>query len=275
MSDVSDWVMTADGRQQFTSDIECVVDPTTGNVAVLILGPKGGIGRGISAMAKGDPGTDAVIEEAVALTVLAPDDPTDDFAFFETLSPGVVKLHQSSRKGPKGDDGGTILDPTDYGTPIAGQVLTVAPGATTFELDYQKFMGRHYPASIDHATSGNTNKTLAVVSIAANTYPTDFRVEVQAQTIITTTGLDCRVDLVAHLGSTGGNDIGRCFGVGGSKDRLMIAGGAAFDDITDAWDKQAHGSACNIYIVTEKQSGADNYTTSADTTRIKVNVYAV
>ena len=49
------------------------------------------------------------------------------------------------------------------------------------------------------------NSTLAVVSIAAGTYDFDYRVEVEAQTIVTPTGANCAVDLVARLnGEAGG-----------------------------------------------------------------------
>lgn len=271
------------GKEYSRAEGIILMDPETG-AAIIMVRPEGGFGAGITAIETGPPGRHAEISEAINFTPLAPTDPSPGSASFTQLSPAtdeaaaVYKLNLALRTGQKGDTGDAApLDPADYAeTPVAKQMLVVNSEETGFELIHQRFLGRHYPVSISNAAAGDTNKTVAIISIPANTYPVDFRVELEAQTIITATGPDCRVDLVAHLGSTSGNDIGRCFGIGGAKDRLLIAGGAAYDDVVvDAWDKQDHTAVCNIYVVTEKQGGADNYTTSIDTTRVKAKVYAV
>jgi hypothetical protein len=114
-----------------------------------------------------------------------------------------------------------------------------------------------------------------VVSIAAGTYDFDYRVEVEAQTIVTATGANCAVDLVARLnGETGGNDIGRCFGLGGTKDRLIIGGGYPAGS-ADGWDKVSAGAGCTVHLRTEQQSGSDTYSTSSTTTRFVVKVRPV
>lgn len=280
---MSTWPTTTyNGKEYYVSDGVTLIDPTTG-AAVVMLKPSGGFAIGLTPIEVGPPGRNSDIDEAINFTPLDPTDPSPGSASWTQLrpstdtDPALYKLNLALRTGQKGDDGLVIITPSSYSdTPVAKQQLVVGSGGTAFELEYQKFLGRHYPATIANAASGDTNKTLATISVPSGTYNRDYRVEVEAQTIVTGTGPNVVVDLVAHLGDeTSGNDIGRCFGIGGSKDRLLIAGGAAFGDITDGWDKIAAGSGFTVSIRTEKQSGSDNYTTSSDTTRIRVKVYAI
>ena len=265
----------------FDGQILMPVDPTTG-APVLYLRPSGGIGQAIPAVAQGDPGKHAQLDTVINYTELAWNDPTPASASFSVLTPptdatpGLYKLNLAIHAGSPGANGSTTLTTAAItGTPTFKRIAQVNSAGNGFEYTSQKVGGRHYPASINNTASGNANSTLAVVSIAAGTYDHDYRVEVEAQTIVTATGPNCSVDLVARLnGETAGNDIGRCFGTGGLKDRLMIVGGYAAGN-ADGWDRVAAGQGCTVHVRTEQQSGSDSYTTSATTTRVKVKVRPV
>lgn len=276
------WPTTADGQWYvFDGQILMPVNPSTG-APVLYLRPNGGIGQAIPPVAQGDPGKHAEIDTVVNYTELAYNDPTPAGASFTTVTPptdttpGLYRLTMTVHAGSPGAAGTTTLTTSAIaGVPVYKKIPQVNASADGFEYVGQKVGGRHYPASINNTAAGNANSTLGVVSIAAGTYDFDYRVEVEAQTIVTTTGPNCSVDLVARLnGETGGNDIGRCFGIGGSRDRLTIAGGFAPGN-ADGWDRVSAGNGCTVHLRTEQQSGSDQYTTSATTTRFKVTVRPV
>lgn len=265
----------------FDGQILMPVSPETG-APVLYLRPNGGIGQSIPAVAQGDPGQPAKLDNAINFTELAAADPTPASASFTTITPptsttpGVYRLNLSVHAGAAGQNGSTTLTTAAItGTPSFKRIAQVNSAGNGFEYTSQKVGGRHQPASINNTAAGNANSTLAVVSIAAGTYDHDYRVEVQAQTIVTATGANCSVDLVARLnGETAGNDIGRGFGMGGLKDRLIIAGGFAAGN-ADGWDRISAGNGCTVHLRTEQQSGSDSYTTSATTTRFRVIVRPV
>ena len=276
------WPKTDDGLWYiFDGEIKIPVEPSTG-APILLLRPSGGVGQAIPAVDAGAPGKHAELSTTINFTELAYDDPTPAGASFTTITPptdsvaGVYRLNLTLHEGAPGASGTTTIVPSTYGTAIARKILIVDPANTAqFILASQRVGGRHYPVSIANAASGDTNKTLATVAIPAGTYDFDYRVEVEAQTIVTGTGANVSVDLVARLNDeTGGNDIGRGFGIGGTKDRLIIAGGAAANP-ADGWDRVTAGSGCTVYVRTEKQSGSDNYTTSSATTRVKVTVLPI
>lgn len=276
------WPKTADGQfYQFDGEILIPVDPASG-AAVIYLRPAGGMGQAIPAIEKGDPGLPPSIDTAVSYTVLAYDDPTTASASWTVITPptettaGTYRLNMAVHEGPPGADGSTTLTTAAVGgTAAYKKVVQVNSAGTGFEFTSQKVGGRHYPASIANTPAGSANSTLAVVAIAAGTYDFDYRVEVEAQTIVTATGPNCSVDLVARLnGETGGNDIGRCFGTGDLKDRLIIAGGYQAGN-TDNWDRIAAGAGATVHLRTEQQSGSDTYSTSATTTRFRVTVRPV
>lgn len=275
------WPKTPDGQwYQFDGEILIPVDPTAGS-AVIYLRPNGGIGQGIPAVEKGDPGLPPDIDTAIAYTPLAHNDPTPASASWTVLTPptdttaGTYKLNLAVHEGSPGTPGSTTLTTGAIGgTAAYKKIPQINAAADGFEYTSQKVGSRHYPASINNTAAGNSNSTLAVVSIAAGTYDFDYRVEVEAQTIVTATGANCSVDLVARLnGETGGNDIGRCYGIGGTKDRLIIAGGYQAGN-ADGWDRVAAGAGCTVHLRTEQQAGSDTYSTSSTTTRFVVKVRA-
>jgi len=266
---------------QFDGEILIPVNPASGS-AILYLRPTGGMAQGIPAVEKGDPGLPPTIDTAINYTLLAYNDPTPGAASWTVITPpsenaaGSYKLNLSVHEGPPGADGTTTLTTASVsGTAVYKKIPQINAAGTGFEYTSQKAGGRHYPATIANTAAGNSNSTLAVVSIAAGTYDFDYRVEVEAQTIVTATGPNCSVDLVARLnGETGGNDIGRCFGMGGTKERLTIVGGCEAG-VADGWDKVSAGNGCTVHVRTEQQTGSDTYSTSATTTRVVVKVRPV
>jgi hypothetical protein len=276
------WPTTPDGLWYiFDGQVLMPISPETG-APVLYLRPNGGVGQAIPAVAQGDPGKHAELDTTINYTELAYNDPTAASASFTTITPptdstpGVYRLNVALHAGSPGADGTTTLTTGSVtGTPVYKKIPQINSAGTGFEYTTQKVGGRHYPASINNTGTGNSNSTLAVVSITAGTYDFDYRVEVEAQTIVTGTGANVSVDLVARLnGETSGNDIGRCFGTGGTKDRLIIAGGYAAGN-ADGWDKITAGSGCTVHLRTEQVSGSDTYTTSNTTTRFVVKVRPV
>lgn len=263
----------------FEGQILLPVEVSTG-APILMLRPTGGVGQAIPAVDRGDPGKHAELSETITFTELTYDDPTPAGASFTTLIPptddtaGVYKLNLALHAGAPGADGTASIVPDDYGaTPVAGQVLAVDAATTGFELVAQKTCGTHWPASFAAATNGDTNKTIATVVVPS--YPFDYQVLVEAQTVITGAGSNVSVDLVARLGNeTSGNDIGRAFGIGGTKDRLELCGAPPAGSAA-GWNTVTAGSGTTVYLRTEKQSGSDNYSTSVSTTRCVVKVRPV
>jgi hypothetical protein len=224
------------------------------------------------AIAKGDAGDAATLDTTVPLTVLDYGDPTADSAALTSLSPTLWQLSLTLHKGAPGVDGTSTLDPTAYGTPVSKQILIVNPTVDGFIYQTQKVGDRYYPASATPVTSGNANFTLCTVSVPVQDF--DWRPQVRGSVIVTGTGTDVAVDLIARLGDeTAGAEVGRAFGLPGQNPppHVLSAGpppGAGADS-----DRVLAGAGPTIiYLRTEKQSGADYYTTTAAQTRFSVKV---
>ncbi|ORX21597.1 hypothetical protein [Mycobacterium xenopi] len=274
------WPKTADGQYyQFDGQILIPVDPSTG-VSMLILRPQGGIAVGVPPIEKGDPGVHAEIDEAIDFTALAWDDPTPDSASFTTITPptdttpGVYKLKLALHKGEPGQDGTTHIDLDSIGgTKAAGKLIKVNADVDGFEYTFERVAERYFPTTINNVGQGNPTSTLTVVPIPARGW--DRRVRVHAQTIVTPTGPNVAVDLVARLnGETNGNIVARCFGIGGAKERLQLTPGPPAGS-ADAYDWIPAGTPANIYLRTEQQSGSDSYTASAATTLCSVETQPI
>lgn len=277
------WPTTADGQYyHFEGIVDIPVDPTTG-VAVLLLRPQGGsAGEGVPAIEDGAPGVHAELSEEINFTELAHDDPTPASASFTTLTPpttstpGVYKLNLALHGGEPGDDGTTSIDVDSVdGTAAAGKMIRVNSAVDGFEYTSEGIVDRWIPTTINNTATGNPSSTLATVSIPSNTYDFDWRPIVHAQTIVTPDGSNVSVDLVARLnGETGGNIVGRCFGIGGVKERLTITS-APPPGSAAGYDKVLANAAATIYLRTERQTGSNTYTTSASTTLFSVQVMRV
>lgn len=277
------WPTTADGQYyHFEGIVDIPVDPTTG-VAVLLLRPQGGsAGEGVPAIEDGAPGVHAELAEEINFTELAYDDPTPASAAFTTLTPpttstpGVYKLNLALHAGDPGEDGTTSIDIDSVdGDAAAGKLIRVNSAVDGFEFASSGIADRWIPTTVNNTATGNPSSTLAVVSIPSNTYDFDWRPIVHAQTIVTPDGSNVSVDLVARLnGETSGNIIGRCFGVGGVKERLTITS-APPPGSAGGFDKVLANAAATIHLRTERQTGSNTYTTSASTTLFSVQVMRV
>lgn len=279
---VEPWpTVTVGGKDYWDIDAKLRVakesDPNA-QVLILIATPNGGIAN-LGPLVQGDPGQHAEIEEAVNFTPLEPDDPTPDSFAFTTITPpsastpGVWRAVVALHKGAKGDPGDTVLDPADYSATTPGQVLAVNSGLTDFELVTPKAGDFYWPATINNTPSGNPSYTLGVCSIGSKPY--DRRVIPFGYTIITGTGPDVAVDLIARLnGETGGNIVGRCPGIAGATDRLIMAPGVP-TAAADTYNKILASNSATVHFRVERQTGADTYTTSNSTTRFGVLAVAI
>lgn len=256
----------------------------TSNMFIAVGVPDGGIGF-FQAIAQGDDGATPDIDSVINRTVLEYDDPTADFASFSETSPNVYRLNMSQRKGPKGNDGDTILTPSDYGAAAFDKILRVNAAATGFELVSRKIGDRYLPGSIANTPSGNSGFTLCSVAVPALAF--DWRPEVAGQCIVTGTGTSLTVDLIARLstvgilnGETNGNEVGRAFDGGELSTtshvrhiQNLFSGPPAGSP--DAYDKVLNGNPATIYFRAERQTGGETFTTSNTTTRFKVRVCPV
>lgn len=268
------WPTTPDGQYwRFEGIILMPVDPSTG-VAQLLLRPEGGMGVGIPAIVQGDDGVPPTILEEINFTPLPDGDPNPDSASWTQLAPNVYQLNLSLHGGEKGDDGSTSIDVDSVaGAPAAGKLPALNGDADGFEYVSQKVMDRRYPASINNTVSGTANSTLTVFSVLPGTYDFDWRPRVGGFTVVTGAGSNVRVDLVARLnGETGGNIVGSCVGIA-STERLHLEG-APPSGSPDSWDRVPAGEGATIFVRTERRSGSDYYTTSADTSLFYMDVCA-
>jgi len=248
----------------------------------LLAAPPGGVGiANAPFLVKGDAGQPAVIDPTVDYTVLTYDDPTPDSAQFVELSPATETTPQISQlqivihSGAPGEDGTMVLDASDYGTPISKYLLALNATADGFEYTPQRVGGRYWPTAVSEAGAGTTaGQTLATIAIPSNTYPFPIQIQVSGTTVITGSGADVKVDLVARLNSTTGTVLGRCSGVGGTTDRLVLADGPD-TNASSASVTVAANTAATIYLRTEKQAGADTYQTGAAPSRFCVTVLPV
>lgn len=268
--------VTVGGKEYWLVDMQFRIakesDPNA-QVPILIGTPNGGIAA-VGPLVKGDPGKHAELSTTINFTPLEPGDATPDSASFTVLTPpdddtpGVWQLNLALHKGAKGEDGDTVLDPDDYDTPLAGQILVVNDAVDAFELRNQKVPTRHVPATLNNVPTGNANYTLGVVSIPAKTH--DWRPLVLAHTIITGTGADVAVNLRARLnGETGGNIVAECRGLAGAKDRLTIVSAIPAGS-GDSFDKVTAGNSATVHLRTERASGADTYSTASGDTFFEV-----
>lgn len=248
-------------------------DPNS-QVLVLIATPNGGWTN--LALVQGDPGQHAEIDEDINLTPLEPEDSTPDSASWTVLTPpdaetpGVYRLNLSIHKGAKGDDGDTVLDPSDYEATLGGQILVVNSAVDAFEIATQKSGMFTWPATIASTPSGNANYTLGVCSITARN--NDCVIIPFGYVIITGTGPDVAVDFLARLnGETGGNIIGKCPGVAGIKDRLLMQSGVVAGS-SPGYNVVEAGNSATVHFRVERASGTDTYTTSDTSTMFGILV---
>jgi len=265
----SDWPLSADGQYRVAEGkLLLPIDPN--GVAVIMVKPDGGgIGIGVTAVEKGEPGVPANIDPTINFTALAHGDTTPASASFTVLTPptattpGVYKLNVALHEGVPGQDGNTVLDTGDFTGVAAGKVITVNATADGFELQTPKIPEVFYPGTILDIPAGNPNFTLCPISIPARPYAR--RVRAGGYQILTGEAADVRVDLLARLNNAAaGNIVGRCQGIA-QTERLMMDPGKPIQVGTaaDTYDQIAANAAATVYIRTERAAGTSTYTGSA------------
>jgi hypothetical protein len=243
-------------------------------VFVALAVPTGGI-LNYPALVKGDDGDTPVLDNTVNLTVLEWDDVTPDFASLSEPTPNVYELNMSTRKGPPGADGDTVLDITDFTDPSPGKVIAVDDANTGFELQAQKVGDSFWPAAIVNTPSGNPAYTLCSVGI--DPQPFDWRPEVSGWCVVTGTGADVAVDLLARLDdAAAGNIVGQAYDrTGGISPPTHVLVDGPPTGSADGYNRVAAGAAATIYLRAERRSGTETFTTSNTTTRFRVKVNPV
>lgn len=240
------------------------------NMFIAVAAPTGQ--GNFPAAVQGDPGLPPDLTPEVDLTVLTYDDPTPASSLWVETSPGVYQESRVIHEGQPGTDGVMVLNLTDYGTPVAGNILVLNTAADALEWQSQKVGDKWWPATLNNTPSGNAGYTLGSIAIAGQPFP--WRPVVSAQTLVTGTGTgDVRVDLIARLNNeTSGNEVGRGLGVAGIGPNPIILHDGPPAGSARSYDRVEAGDDAVIFLRAERQSGVDTFTTSASTTLFSVKV---
>lgn len=253
-------------------------DPSSG-MFIAVAVPDGGVGS-LPVLAKGDPGDVPTITSPVVLTALNYTDPTPDSATLAAIGTNNYQLNLTLHKGPPGVNGTSVLNPTAYGTPVAGYGLIVNPTADGFAYQAPKVGDRYLPATINSTPAGNVTYNLAVVSVPPLLF--DWRPTVSGQSVIAPNSGDTAVDLVARLNNqAAGAIVGRGVGVAGLSlfgwpplPATMLAAGPPAGS-SDTYDKVLAGNSATIFLNAERRAGSGTFTTDAATTTFQVRVSPV
>lgn len=274
-------ITTIDGAQYLVVDvakfrIPLDWDPSS-NMFFAVSYPDGGIGN-FTALAKGDTGDVPTLNLPITLTELDPADTTPASASFTEVSPDTYTMSLALHKGAKGDNGDTVLLPSDYGTSgayQAGDFLVVNSALSAFSFTPQRVGDRYVPATINATPSGNAAYELCTVSIPPQRFA--YRPWVEGFCEITGTSADVKVDLVARLGpsATGGNIIGRATQRAGQYPATHILSSGPPAGSVPAYDLVAANTSMVIYFRAERASGSGTFTTSPTTTGFSVRVMPV
>lgn len=251
-------------------------DPTS-QIFFAVGVPSGGVGF-FQAVAQGDPGVSPTIDTSINFTPIPPGDATLDYASFSVTGPNLYKLNLGLHTGQDGNDGAAVINVADYGTPIFKKILRVNSAQTSLEYQTQLVGDSAWPAVINNTPSGNAGFTLCSVSVPAGAVDFDWRPGIEGQCVITGTGSDLIVNLVARLNNeTAGNIVGYSFGSSELSatthvhpTHVLSSGPPA--GVPESYNRVAAGAAATIYLRAERQFGAETFTTSNSTTRFKVKV---
>ena len=251
-------------------------DPSS-NMFLAVAAPDGGLG-GFPALVQGDDGETPDLDTAINFTALDFDDPTPDSASWTEISENVYRLNLTLHNGPQGDAAAFDLQDADNltGTMAAGKMIVVDPAATGFTYLTPKVGDEFWPATISNTPSGNAAYTLCAVSIPAQDF--DWRPEVSGWCVVTGTGPDVQIDLVARLNdAASGNIVGRGRGHAGENTEgfstVLSSGPPA--GAAGSYNRVAAGAAAVVYLRAERQSGANTFTTTDAATQFGVRVRPV
>lgn len=265
-------------------------NPETG-VAIAFFAPPGGRAA-VPAMVQGDPGLPITIRNVIT-TEIEHDDPDPASMTFSLITPGSATVQPvydvlfTVRKGTPGDPAAfNFLDADDLvGSPLAGYVPTyvvdtglaigeAATGLPGIVWSAPKVGDTYLPASIASTTSVNgAQRTLCPSqSIPAQTFA--WRPRVAGQCIITGTGADVRVDLIARVNDASSGDIvGRAFGQSGITPPTHVLSAARPPGSPSDYGRIEAGEGPTVvYLRAERQSGADSFNTTGSTTSFEVKV---
>lgn len=239
--------------------------------------PFGGIVGGWPALAKGDSGFAPTVELSSFVELDADSPEPARFSITPIveatdISGPVYGVDVALHRGQDGTPGTAVLDPTDYGTPVAGRLLAVNSAADGFELAVPKVGGLHFPASITSAPDGSTAEfTMAVISIPAGTYNFAWRPALRGNAIVTGSSADVKVDLVVRLDDeTGGDIIGRGRGLVALQSQPNI-----ISKPESGTGVVAAGAAATLYFRTKKMAGSGTYGASNADAAFEMQVVAV
>lgn len=251
-------------------------DPSS-NMFIAVSAPDGGLG-GFPALVRGDDGATPDIDTTINFTALAWNDATPDSASWTELSANLYRLNLSLHTGEPGDSGSyNLIDADDIaGTPVLGKMLVVNAAGDGFEYITPKVGGEYWPAGFANTPSGQPSYTLGTVSIPAQDF--DWRPDCSGWCVITGTGADVRVDLVARLNiESAGNILARGRGrIGQNIDGVptILSSGPPAGSADD-YTRVLAGQPAIIYFRAERTTGAQTFTTTNVDTWFNVKVRPV
>jgi hypothetical protein len=279
---VTNWTTTTiDGKEYLVIDtakfrIPLDWDPSS-NMFIAVAAPDGGLGS-FPGLVQGDPGPAPVIDTAINFTALPAGDPTPDSASWTKISTNMYKLNLAVHAGPKGDAASfKLVDADDLaGTPTAGKIIVASGTSSGFEYAAQKVGDEYWPAMINNTPTGNSAYTLCQVSIPPQQFA--WRPQVSGWCVISGTGSDVQVDLIARLNDQGaGKIMGRGRGrIGQNADGFstVLSSGPPAGSPAD-YNKIAAGAAATIFLRAERQSGSQTFSTVGSATAFSVRVCPV
>lgn len=251
-----------------------VLVPESGSgMAVIMIRENGGVMGGVSAIEQGPPGAHAAIDTTVVVTdELEYDDATPASASWTELvpptteTPGLYRYNTTQRKGRNGEDGDTVLNIEDFDGGSAGDVITVNDDEDGFELTAPRITEVFYPTEIN---TGSSSGTFLLAEVTIPPRPWARRLAGEGFSIVTGDASNVRVNLLARIGSSGGNIIGRCVGIA-QTERLTMSPGKPIEagTVSDSYDTIAAGASTVINIQCERVGGSTSYTPSAGQFRV-------
>jgi hypothetical protein len=279
---VTNWATTTiDGKEYLVIDvakfrIPLDWDPSS-SMFIAVAAPDGGLGS-FPGLVQGDPGPAPVIETAINFTALPDGDPTPDSASWTKVAANTYKLNLALHQGAKGDAASFNLADADdlTGNPVPGRVVAVNSTGRGFEYAAQKAGDEYWPALVSNTPTGNSAFTLCQVSIPPQ--PFAWRPQVAGWCVISGTGSDVQVDLIARLDDqAAGKILGRGRGrIGQNADGspTVLVSGPPSGSPAD-YNKIAAGAAATIFLRAERRSGSQTFSTVGSSTEFSVRVCPV